>query len=180
MSVCVGFESEAGRALGAEVACRCWFGHCGAIERLVEVKRLGLWLVMGLGRLTVRTLQAWPIQGQGHQRQGVVVLVFPEMLQAAEQPLAQRAGKPLWGPSAGLWQQSFLRPDLFAQYPQPFSPFASQGHWPRHGHATSTALLNHMISLSRRLVTFQDWDSERGSESESEIYIHKLKKNHTL
>lgn len=95
VSVCVGFEGEAGGALGAEVACRRGLGHRRAVEGLVEVERLGLWLVTGLGGLVVRTLHAWPVQGQGHQRQGVAVLVFPEMLQAAEQPFAQGAGEPL-------------------------------------------------------------------------------------
>lgn len=36
VSVCVGFEGEAGRALGAEVARRNRLGHCRAVERLVE------------------------------------------------------------------------------------------------------------------------------------------------
>lgn len=103
----VGFEGEAGGALGAEVARRRGLGHCGAVERLVEVERLGLRLVMGLGRLAVRALHAWPVQGQGHQREGVAVLVFPEMLQAAEQPFAQGAGEPLRWPGTGLWQESF-------------------------------------------------------------------------
>lgn len=168
MSVRVGFEGEAGGALGAEVARRRRLGHCRAVERLVEVKWLGLWLVMELGRLTVWTLHARPIQGQGHQWQGVAVLVFPEMLQAAEQPFAQGAGKTLWGPGTGLWQQSFPWPNLFAQYPLPFSPSASHGHWRRHSQATSTVLLAHLIPLDRRLVTFQGRDSEKGSESESE------------
>lgn len=97
VSVRVGFEGEAGGALGAEVACRRRLGHCGAVERLVEVEGLGLRLVVvtGLRGLVVRTLHARPVQGQGHERQGVSVLVFPEMLQAAEQPLAQGAGEPL-------------------------------------------------------------------------------------
>lgn len=93
VAVCVGFEGEAGGALGAEVA--RGLGHCGAVERLVEVELLGLRLVPGLGGLVVRTLHARPVQRQGHQRQGVAVLVFPEMLQAAEQPFAQGAGEPL-------------------------------------------------------------------------------------
>lgn len=95
MSVRVGFEGEAGGALGAEVASRGRFGHCRAVERLMEVKRLGLLLVMGLGGLSVQTLHARPVQGHGHQRQGVAVLMFSEMLQAAEQPFAQGAGEPL-------------------------------------------------------------------------------------
>lgn len=95
MSVCVGFEGEAGWALRAEVARRRGLGHCRAVERLVEVERLGLWLVTGLVMMVVRALHAWPVQRQGHQRQGVVVFMFPEMLQAAEQPFAQGAGKPL-------------------------------------------------------------------------------------
>ncbi len=94
MSVCVGFEGEAGGALGAEVARRHRLGHRRAVERLMEVERLGLWLMTGLGRLVVWTLYVRPVQGQGHQRQGVAVLMFPEMLQAAEQPFAQGAGEP--------------------------------------------------------------------------------------
>lgn len=95
VSIGVGFEGEAGGALGAEVARRHKLFHCRAVKGLVEVGRLGLWLVMRLGRLVVRTVHARPVQRQGHQRQGVAVLVFPEVLQAAEQPFAQGAGKPL-------------------------------------------------------------------------------------
>lgn len=103
----VGFEGEAGGALGAEVARRRWLGHCGAVERVVEMERLRLRLVVGLSWLAVRALHAWPVQGQGHQREGVAVLVFPEMIQAAEQPFAQGAGEPLRRPGTRLWQESF-------------------------------------------------------------------------
>ena len=101
VSVRVGLEREAGRALGAEVAGRHRLGHGGAVEGLVVRERLGLRLVTGLGG----TLHV-PVHGQGHQRQGVAVFVFPEMLQAAEQPFAQGAGEPLGGPGAELWQES--------------------------------------------------------------------------
>lgn len=95
MSICIGFEGEAGGALRAEVTYGCRLAHSGTVEGLVEVGRLGLWLVTERRRLVVWTLHDWPIQGHGHQGQGVAVLVFPEMLQAAEQPLAQGAGEPL-------------------------------------------------------------------------------------
>lgn len=95
VTVRIGFEGEAGGAVGAEIASRNGLTHCRAVERLAEEGRLGLRLVTGLDRLVERTRYAWPVQGQGHQRQGVVVLVFPEMLQAAEQPFAQGAGEPL-------------------------------------------------------------------------------------
>lgn len=106
VAVGVGFEGEAGGTLGAEVASLRALRHRRPVQRLVEVEWLGLGLVMGLAGLTVGALHARPIQGQSHERQGVAVLVFPEMLQAAEQPFAQRAGKPLWGPGTGLWQHS--------------------------------------------------------------------------
>lgn len=161
VSVCVWFEGEACGALGAKVAGRRGLGHCGAAERLEEVKRLGLWMVTELSRLVVRTLHVWPVQRQGHQRQGVVVLVFPQMLQAAEQPFAQGAGEPLRGPGTGLWQDHFPWPSLSAQHRQPFSPSGSHGYWCRNSQPPSTALTAHLIPLHRRLVTFQGWDSEK-------------------
>lgn len=169
--VCIGFEGEAGRALWAEVARWRRLGHCRAVERLVKVERLGLWLVTRLVKMVVWALNAWPVQGQGHQRQGLAVLVFPEMLQAAEQPFAQGAGKPLWGRGTGLWHDSFPWSSFFAQHHQPFSPSASHEHWRRHSQATSTAPFGHLIPLDRRLVTFQCWESEKESESESEQKI---------
>lgn len=42
VSVCIGFEGEAGRALGAEVACWRGLRPCWAVEGLLEVLRLGL------------------------------------------------------------------------------------------------------------------------------------------
>lgn len=67
VSVCVRFEGEAGGALRAQVACWCGFSHCGAVGRL-KVEMMGLRVMTGLGRLVVRTLDAWPVKGQSHQR----------------------------------------------------------------------------------------------------------------
>lgn len=99
----VGLEGEAGRTLGAEVASRRRLGHRRLVQRLGELEARGLRRVMGRA---VRTRHVGPVQGQGHERQGVAVLVLPEMLQAAEQPLAQGAGEALRGPGAELWQES--------------------------------------------------------------------------
>lgn len=107
VAIRVGFEGEAGGALGAVVTRRQRLRGRGTVEGLVEGEQLGLWRVGELVRLAERTLNARPVQGQRHQREGVVVLVFPEMFQAAEQQFAQGAGEPLWVPGASVWQQSF-------------------------------------------------------------------------
>lgn len=103
VAVGVGLEGEAGGALRAEVALRRRLRGRPA-EGLAAVEGLGSRLVAGRRGAA---LGARPVQRQRHEGQRVAVLVLPEVLQAAEQPLAQGAGEP--GPGAGP------RPGLFGQ-----------------------------------------------------------------
>lgn len=122
VTVRVGLECEAGRALRAEVARRCRLTHRRAEEGLGVVERLGREM---LTRKVGWALHVWPVQRQGHEREGVPVLVLPEPLQTAELPFAQGAGERLQGPGAGLWQDFLRRPHFFAQRHQLLTPSVS-------------------------------------------------------
>lgn len=144
----VGLEGEAGGTLGALVARGRAVGgrRRGPVRRRLEVERLARRLLSGSVLLGLR---ARPVQGQGHEGQGVAVLVVPEMLQAAEQPLAQGAGEAPRGPGTGLWQDSVPRSGLFARRRRPFGPGASRARPP---------------------LAFQGWRGEkRESQSERDV-----------